>query len=260
MPTREHRQILNKLDHLFTPPSTWHQYNHWITGEEQLRYIAEDVRRDEVILLANGPKFYIDTVIANRQLSQAFLSNQIQWDSITHQTIASFFEYDPLLIHTLDYYSHYTRRIISGRYASTSITMDADCGQLLGVRWDNRKSAYCATSDTGADRDIVISVTVRGSSREITLVTCKRKALLSLLTMFDSEMHTDSVLLRTFDFHLIDEDFAGCVSIVEDSSPHNKRIRTIDSLASIPHAYQQQYMRWCGGYIRGVQVLPREHA
>ena len=257
MPTSEHTQALHNLESLFASPSTWAQYNNWITGKEQLDYIAENMLSDEVILLASGPRVHIDTMIANRSLAEAFLNNQLPWDNITYQYISSHFAFDPLLIDMLSLSSDYIRRIASPYGSPLPPTVDSFCSDLLGVTWSDRRSAYCVASKSKSTCDIAISVTERNSRQEISLVTCRRSALMRLLSKYDSEMKTDSVLFRNFDFHLIDEGRTGYNETNADSRQDNIATQVTSSYTPTTLVYKRQHTRWRGGYVRGVQVLPK---
>lgn len=263
MTTSAHTQILQQLESQFALPSTWSSYNRWITGEEQLNYIVENMRGDEFILHANGPRVFVDTLIVNRQMSEAFLNNQLPWDDmddITFRTIASYFKFDPILIDMLGYSSDYLRRIVSDYGSLSPPSLDSSCSELLGVKWSNEKSAFCVVSNSTCSDDVVISATESQVLQQTSLVTCKSVPLMRLLRKFDVAMKTDSVLLRNFDFHLFDEDRIGNGMMIGDTSHDISPADVIKSDAHSKLVYRRRFTRWRGGYVRGVQVVAKHNA
>lgn len=207
-----HRKIAEEILSIDTIPSNDDDFAEWVLAGQHLDLLVRNGMSDEMIAYASGPYTYIHSlVVPNGALNPLDKSDLLAWSCNPDTSIASYVygggregmrlergaglrgskaldnAIDLLFVRTFEGWKGEGTRYVE---------LNQEYTHLNDIHWRPEYSAYCKYDGNG-DLDEDVSVTMRGDSSQLSLVTFGWKHLQEYLVIADCS------LVRMFDFTLL---------------------------------------------------------
>ena len=213
MQSYQHTQIARLIDELDKKPGSDADYSSWVLAPKHLEFLKRNRQDDEVILYASGPCTFIHAVITKEaDLTTIDYDDLLDWGSGPFIGRASYAGYPGSDQVSLEPGEPLTKPT-SMRHRQNLVfarQMDQDSGddpvyyELLqefthatGIHWRPEQHAYCQIGQNG-NIEPIVSITERGDTSSLVLVTCKRQPLEQYIAA------SGYILVQFFEFSMVD--------------------------------------------------------
>ena len=218
MPSYEHEKLVEHIAALSSPPQDDAQYAAWLTASGQLRLLRENAQEQELIVSAIGPRTFVHTrAVSEDELFPLDKSDLLSWSvTLSHSRAGYVWGGGSDDVRTEetggDWKSKSLARAVPLVFSRQLHGFGDDDGvyfellqeyaHITEIHWRADQRAYCCFDGHG-DIEHVVSATAANTKGTVSLVSFQREQLEQYLAA------SNSVLVRMFDFTLVDWDSRG---------------------------------------------------
>lgn len=253
MASYEHKKLIERISDLDRLPEDPAAYTQWIKAGAHLELLKANATEDELIIYAGGDYTFIQSVVVSRKtLLPIDQDDLLQWSGNPDSGCASYVwevggnEVWIERVCPIDRPKSLaaSRALVFGRTIEglqgkdgSYFELSQEYAHIVNIHWRNEQSAYCRFDQHG-DWESVVSVTSGETRQDVSLVSFKREPLEEYLEA------SDSILVRMFDFTLLNRDNLGSWPDGPEDVVRNNTI-----------FYRQKVDSGKAAYTRGVQVI-----
>ena len=218
MPSFEHTKLIERITALASPPQDEAEYAAWLTAGGHLRLLQKNAQEGELIIDAIGRNTFVHTLaVSEDRLSPLDKSDLLSW-SVTPPHSRAGYEWggrrdDVWIEDSKGDWSSKTlaravplvfERQLHGFGDDDGVYFDLlqEYAHITDIHWRADQQAYCCFDERG-DIEHVVSATAANTKGTVSLVSFQREQLEQYLAA------SNSVLVRMFDFTLVDWDSRG---------------------------------------------------
>ena len=215
VPSYEHRKLIERFTDISSPPQDATEYAAWLTAREHLRLLRSNAQEGELIIRAARTHAVVHTLaVREDELFPLNKRGLLSWTGTPPRSRAGY-EWgggrDDVWIADSRGASSATtlangvplvfERQLHGFGDDDGIYFDVlqEYAHVTDIHWRTNQRAYCCFDEHG-DIEHVVSATTANTKNTVSLVSFRREQLEQYLAA------TNSVLVRIFDFTLIDLD------------------------------------------------------
>ena len=255
MPSYEHGKLVERVAVLSSPPQGEAEYSAWLTAGGQLSLLRENAQEQELIISAFGRNAFVNTfAVSEDVLSPLDKGDLLSWGRTLPSSRAGYVwggGSDDVRIEEAegDWNSKTLARAVPlvferqlhgfGDDDGVYFELLQEYAHITEIHWRADQQAYCRFDEHGDIRHVV-SVTSDKTGKALSLVSFQREHLEQYLAA------SNSVLVRTFDFTLVDWEKRGFDRWSE--SPETVSLESDD-------IFFRQKIDSHAAYTRGVQII-----